>query len=60
MAAVAISACGRLAIAVGKVVFEPYKYKLSEIAILACQSNSSELKEAGFGYFSKIVQVFES
>ena len=55
MAAVAISACGRLAIAVKKVVFEPYKYKLSEIAILACQSNSSELKEAGFGYFSKIV-----
>ena len=36
MAAVAIQACGRLAIAVGKEVFEPYKYKLSEIAIVAC------------------------
>ena len=60
MAAVSISACGRLAIAVGKEALEPYKYKLSELAVLACQSNSSELKEAGFGYFSKIVQVFES
>ncbi len=60
MSSIALQAAGRLALAAGKELFEPFKEELSSLALLACQSKSSELKEAGFNYFSKIVQIYET
>lgn len=60
MSSIALQAAGRLALAAGKEQFDPCKEELSSLALYACQSKSCELKEAGFNYFSKIIQIYKS
>lgn len=55
LASIALQAAGRLALAAGKEQFESHKEQLSGMALEGCQAKSSELKEAGFNYFSKII-----